>query len=67
VGARTLGELRAQGRTLVVTTHDLPRGIALSDRWLILARGRIAASGGSAGVDREGFEAVYLRAVGAPS
>ncbi len=61
--ATILSGLRQQGRTLVVTTHDLSRGIALCDRWLILARGRVAASGLSAGVDRERFESEYLKAV----
>jgi len=60
---RTLAELRSQGRTLIVTTHDLPRGIQLSDRWLILVRGRIAGSGRSEEVDRLHFEEHYLQAV----
>jgi heme exporter protein A len=61
----TLAGLRRQGRTLVVTTHDLARGLALSDRWMILARGRVAGSGRSAEVDPARFESGYLDAVAA--
>jgi len=38
-----LAELRRGGRTVVVATHDLDRGLAIADRALILHRGRLAA------------------------
>lgn len=47
VGARLLddliGELRAAGRTLILTTHDFDRALALSDRIAVLHRSKIAA------------------------
>jgi heme exporter protein A len=39
-----LRDLVAQGHTVLMTIHDLVRGFALSDRVLILARGKIARS-----------------------
>ena len=40
-----IGALRDEGRTVVVVTHDLEQGHGLSDRYVILSRGRIAAMG----------------------
>ncbi len=37
-----LGSLRAEGRTLIVATHDFERGLAVADRAVILHRGRTA-------------------------
>ena len=56
----TLERLRREKRTLLVTTHDLPRGLGLSDRWVILSKGRIAGEGRSAGADRSAFEEEYF-------
>jgi heme exporter protein A len=56
----TLERLRLEKRTLLVTTHDLPRGLGLSDRWVILSKGRIAGEGVSAAVDRSTFEDEYF-------
>lgn len=39
-----LQEVAAQGRTVVMTSHDLSRVAALASRFDVLARGRIAAS-----------------------
>ncbi len=39
-----LHEVAAQGRTVVMTSHDLSRVAALASRFDVLARGRIAAS-----------------------
>ncbi|MCY1083398.1 ABC transporter ATP-binding protein [Archangium lansingense] len=41
----TLGSLKAQGRTVVLTTHYLEEARALCDRVVILDRGRIVAQG----------------------
>ena len=37
-----LREVAAQGRTVLMTTHDLARGLAVADRALVLSRGKIA-------------------------
>jgi heme exporter protein A len=62
----TLGRLREEGRTLFLVTHNLAEGLELSDRYMILAGGRIRASGPSAGVDRLAFERTYFEHVGGP-
>ncbi|HKQ60556.1 MAG TPA: ABC transporter ATP-binding protein [Candidatus Polarisedimenticolaceae bacterium] len=48
---RTLAGLRRQGCTLVFATHDVAQGLALSDRWAFLARGRVRQSGDSGTTD----------------
>jgi len=52
----TINDLRRRGTTLLMVTHDPARGLALSDRWILLARGRLAASGASSGTAREALE-----------
>jgi ABC-type multidrug transport system ATPase subunit len=54
----TIAALRAQGTTLLLVTHDPARGLALSDRWILLARGRLAASGDSRLTARASLTAV---------
>jgi heme exporter protein A len=39
-----LAELRAGGRTVLMTSHDLAHGFALADRSLVLVKGRLALS-----------------------
>jgi heme exporter protein A len=46
-----LERIRDERRTILMTTHDLARGLELSDRWLILSRGRILDQGASTGSD----------------
>ena len=46
-----LERIRDERRTILMTTHDLARGLELSDRWIILSRGRILDQGASAGSD----------------
>ena len=65
--ADLLLSLRAGGRTLIMTTHDLPRGIALSDRWIILSRGRTVGEGRSADQDGARFEELYFERLMAPA
>ena len=64
-GARTLRgtleRLRRDGRTVFVVTHNLTQGLELSDRWIILARGRIVDEGRSASTDPVAFEREYFR------
>jgi heme exporter protein A len=55
-----LGRLREEGRTVLLVTHDLTRGLELSDRWCVLYRGRIADTGASAGEDPARFETRYF-------
>ena len=52
-------------RTVLITTHNLERGLALGDRVAILARGKIAyeSSLGSMGVDT--LKEAYLQHAGA--
>ncbi len=56
----TLTRLRENGRTLLVTTHDLSRGLDLSDRWIILSRGSLVAEGLSRSSDRAAVERSYF-------
>jgi heme ABC exporter ATP-binding subunit CcmA len=60
---RTLEALRTAGRTLLMVTHNLSRGLELSDRFMILAQGRVAAEGVSAEVDAATFEQTYLESI----
>ena len=58
----TLTTLRSEGRTAVLTTHDLTRGLRVADRVYIVSRGRIAwQSDGPA--DEEDFSRTYRRIV----
>ncbi|HJM41957.1 MAG: heme exporter protein CcmB [Nitrospinota bacterium] len=55
----TLGRLRDEGKTLVLTTHDLEIGLALCDEVAILDRGRVRFASPRSGVDAGGFAALY--------
>jgi heme exporter protein A len=56
--------LRSEGRAVLLTTHDIDRGLRITDRVYILNRGRVAW--GSPGpVDSDEFKDAYRRAVGA--
>ena len=57
---RTLERLRAERRTVFLVTHNLAEGLELSDRWLILARGRRLAEGRSSDADAAAFEREYF-------
>ena len=39
-----------------MVTHDPARGLALSDRWILLSRGRLTASGDSRSTGRDALE-----------
>ncbi len=56
-----LSSVVAEGRTVVMTTHDLERGLAVSDRTVILARGRIAFEARPSETDRATFLEAYRR------
>ena len=56
----TLEQLRGAGRTIVLVTHNLAEGLQLSDRWLILRAGRVAAQGASGETDAAAFDSWYF-------
>jgi len=57
---KTLESLRENRRTVFMVTHNLTQGLELSDRWIILARGRIVDQGRSADTDPALFEREYF-------
>jgi len=59
-----LATVGTEGRTVLMTTHNLERGLAMGDRVAILARGRIAYETDKNALDLEGFREVYYRFVG---
>jgi len=50
-------ESRTKGRTLVLVTHDIGQGLALSDRYALLEGGAIIAEGPSAEAEEPALEA----------
>lgn len=61
---KILSDIHSEGRTIIMVTHNLPRGLELSERVAIISSGRITWSGLSRDIKREEFESLYLRAVG---
>ena len=59
--SRLLERLRDEGRSVLLVTHNLARGLELSDRWLLLSAGRVLDQGRSAETDRARFETEYFR------
>jgi heme ABC exporter ATP-binding subunit CcmA len=66
-GSRIFGDmlkwLKAQSRTIVMTTHNLSEGLELSDRVAILNAGRIAYENETNKVELEGFKEIYSEKV----
>jgi len=60
---QVLGDARRAGRTVLLTTHDLARALALADRVAILARGTIVFSAMCRELDPAGFAETYAAAV----
>ncbi len=60
-----LAALRAAGRAIVLTTHDVARAAPVSTRVAVLARGRIAWSSEGPIRDVSAVEAAYAAATGA--
>ena len=56
----TLDGLRSRKRSVLLVTHNLRQGLELSDRWLLLSRGRVVDRGVSAETDPTGFERDYF-------
>jgi len=52
--------LRGSGRTLVMATHNVAEGLALGDRWAILAGGGLADGGECRGTTAADLEARYF-------
>jgi heme exporter protein A len=65
--AARLGEaldgLSAEGRTIVLTTHDLDRVPAAAGRWLVLVDGRVVAAGARGETPELRLREAYERAV----
>ncbi len=59
--AQLLRRMHSRGRTVLLTTHDLARGRALCNRFLILVRGRVALQSTPEEVDAQQMEELYRR------
>jgi heme exporter protein A len=55
----------ANRRTVVLTTHSLERGLELSDRVVILTRGKVAYECATSGLDLKCLREAYDSATGA--
>jgi len=64
---RLLAELRAAGKTLVVTSHRLAEVITLADRAVVLERGRVRLSCAARELEAALFPATTLHIVVAPA
>jgi ABC-2 type transport system ATP-binding protein len=58
-----LREAHGRGVTLLMTTHDVARGIEICQRAVILNRGRRVWDGGISPATRQGFEHAYRAAI----
>lgn len=58
-----LRSVAQSGRTVLISTHDLPRGLALAHRVLILSRGVIAHAAPTAGLRPADFADTYAQVV----
>ncbi|MBN1888374.1 MAG: heme ABC exporter ATP-binding protein CcmA [Thermoflexales bacterium] len=58
---RVMSSVGTEGCTVLMTTHDLARGLAVADRVIILAKGRIAFEARRSEIDVEIFQAAYRR------
>lgn len=56
-----LATAKHEGRTVIIVTHDLDRGLAIADRACILHRGSIAWEGAVEDDARARFDAAYRR------
>ena len=64
--SRMVEDLHREGRTVLLVTHDLERGLALCDGYVILNRGRIVSRGSTEGLALGDLEALYERATRVP-
>lgn len=61
---RVLREVAARGRTVLMTTHNVARGLALADRVAILSRGKIAHDAPREGISELAFAELYAETTG---
>lgn len=54
-------DFRDQGGSVLMVTHDLETGATVSDRFVVLVRGRLAGELPVGGVSRTGLEQLYRR------
>ena len=59
-----LGHLHAEGCTMILSTHDLHRGLELYDEIAIQCRGKIVYRGRAGGSDGHAVEQLYSAYVG---
>jgi heme exporter protein A len=59
-----LAKLKMEGRTILMTTHNLERGFELSDRHVIMVKGRIEYDKPREGDDVHLLREVYYRLIG---
>jgi heme exporter protein A len=59
-----LREVDGQKRTVILTTHNLERGLELSDRLLILSRGKICCDRPTGGMDLADLRETYEQSTG---
>ena len=57
----TVVRLRERRRTVVMVTHNIPLGLKLSDRWLLMNQGRLVDQGESRGQDPDRFQEIHFR------
>lgn len=58
-GAKLLGSLVGEGRSVVMVTHDVERAVAIADRVMVLRAGRVRLECGTVGLDPVAFRARY--------
>jgi heme exporter protein A len=58
-----LKQIAAQGRTVVMTSHDLARAADLGTRFDVLSKGKIVASAGRDEIPQDGLLAFYRKAL----
>ena len=59
-----LGRLKNRGKTIVMTTHNLEMGRAMSDQILLLDRGTVVYRSDTPSIDLEGLRTAYRMYVG---
>ena len=62
-----LKQIAAQGRTVVMTSHDLARSAELCTRFDVLSRGKIIASASRDEIPQDGLLAFYRMAINLPA
>jgi len=58
-----LGELKAEGRTILLITHNIEEGLGLSNRLLVMNNGRIVHLDNCSENLKERFESVYFKLI----